>query len=262
MPYWIDKFGLPIGKEDLLQMYEDEIEPYPEVQEALDMLGENYELIVTSNAAREFIEIELEGLEDYFQETFSATSDFMEVKKSPLIYGAVCARMAVKPFEMLHIGDHYHYDYESPLQAGLEALFGPQGRAHRTRGGGRPARGGGADRRMHMKKNTRLILALDVTGRKRAISLARELNGFFDAIKVGYPLILNSGLAIVSEISAFSPVIADLKVADIPNTSRLICDTVLDAGASAVIAQAFPGRDSLLACAKSASARFRPFCGH
>ncbi|HPC89233.1 MAG TPA: orotidine-5'-phosphate decarboxylase [Methanothrix sp.] len=105
-----------------------------------------------------------------------------------------------------------------------------------------------------MKKNTRLILALDVTGRKRAISLARELNGFFDAIKVGYPLILNSGLAIVSEISAFSPVIADLKVADIPNTSRLICDTVLDAGASAVIAQAFPGRDSLLACAKSAEA--------
>jgi len=123
LAYWIDKFGLPIGKEDLLQMYEDEIEPYPEVQEALDMLSENYELIVTSNAAREFIEIELEGLEDYFQETFSATSDFMEVKKSPLIYGAVCAHMAVKPFEMLHIGDHYHYDYESPLQAGLEALF-------------------------------------------------------------------------------------------------------------------------------------------
>lgn len=123
LAYWIDKFGLPIGKEDLLQIYEDEIEPYPEVQEALDMLSENYELIVTSNAAREFIEIELEGLEDYFQETFSATSDFMEVKKSPLIYGAVCARMAVKPFEMLHIGDHYHYDYESPLQAGLEALF-------------------------------------------------------------------------------------------------------------------------------------------
>jgi len=123
LAYWIDKFGLPIGKEDLLQMYEDEIEPYPEVQEALDILSENYELIVTSNAAREFIEIELEGLEDYFQETFSATSDFMEVKKSPLIYGAVCARMAVKPFEMLHIGDHYHYDYESPLQAGLEALF-------------------------------------------------------------------------------------------------------------------------------------------
>jgi len=31
--------------------------------------------------------------------------------------------MNARPFEVLHIGDHYHYDYESPLQAGLDALF-------------------------------------------------------------------------------------------------------------------------------------------
>ncbi len=121
--YWIDKFGLKVGKDELLQMYEDEIEAYPEVQEALEILSENYGLIVTSNAAREFIDIELEELSGYFQEIFSATSDFREVKKSPLIFGAICAQMSVKPFEMLHIGDHYHYDYESPIQAGLDALF-------------------------------------------------------------------------------------------------------------------------------------------
>jgi len=121
--YWIERFGLKVGKDDLLQMYEDEIETYPEVQEVLDLLAENYELVVTSNAAREFIDIELEGLSDYFSETFSATSDFREVKKSPLIYGTVCAHMGAKPFEVLHIGDHYNYDYESPLEAGLDALF-------------------------------------------------------------------------------------------------------------------------------------------
>jgi HAD superfamily hydrolase (TIGR01549 family) len=121
--YWIERFGLKVGKDELLQMYEDEIETYPEVQEVLDHLAESYELVVTSNAAREFIDIELDGLSDYFRETFSATSDFREVKKSPLIYGAVCAHMGAKPFEVLHIGDHYHYDYESPLQAGLDALF-------------------------------------------------------------------------------------------------------------------------------------------
>jgi HAD superfamily hydrolase (TIGR01549 family) len=121
--YWIERFGLKVGKDDLLQMYEDEIETYPEVQEVLDLLAENYELVVTSNAAREFIDIELEGLSDYFSETFSATSDFREVKKSPLIYGTVCAHMDAKPFEVLHIGDHYNYDYESPLEAGLDALF-------------------------------------------------------------------------------------------------------------------------------------------
>ncbi|HNX39624.1 MAG TPA: HAD family hydrolase [Methanothrix sp.] len=123
LAYWIDKFGLKVGKDDLLQMYEDDIEPYPEVEEVLDLLSDRYALVVTSNAAREFIDIELDGLADCFQETFSATSDFREVKKSPLVYGAVCAHMNALPFEVLHIGDHYHYDYESPLQAGLDALF-------------------------------------------------------------------------------------------------------------------------------------------
>jgi HAD superfamily hydrolase (TIGR01549 family) len=123
LKYWIDKFGLEIGKDELLETYEDEIETYPEVQEVLELLAGDYQLVVTSNAAREFIDIELDGLSDYFSETFSATSDFREVKKSPLLYGAVCANLNVKPIEVLHIGDHYNYDYESPLQAGLDALF-------------------------------------------------------------------------------------------------------------------------------------------
>jgi putative hydrolase of the HAD superfamily len=121
--YWIEKFCLKTGKDELLQKYEDEIEAYPEVPEVLELLSDKYDLVVTSNAAREFIDIELEGLTEYFREIFSATSDFREVKKSPLVYGAICAQMDARPFEVLHIGDHYHYDYESPLQAGLDALF-------------------------------------------------------------------------------------------------------------------------------------------
>lgn len=104
-----------------------------------------------------------------------------------------------------------------------------------------------------MKKDTHLILALDVTTRARALSLARGLTDYFDAIKIGYPLILASGLSIVKEISAFFPVIADLKIADTPNTNRLICNAALAAGASGIIAHAFPGKDSLQACAKSAT---------
>ncbi len=103
-----------------------------------------------------------------------------------------------------------------------------------------------------MKRDTRLILALDVTSRDSALSLANSLKDYFDAIKVGYPLILNAGLGIVKELSTFAPVIADLKIADIPNTNRLICEAVLGAGATGIIAHAFPGRDSLQACADSA----------
>jgi putative hydrolase of the HAD superfamily len=35
----------------------------------------------------------------------------------------VCRQLKAKPIEVMHIGDHYSYDYESPLEAGLDALF-------------------------------------------------------------------------------------------------------------------------------------------
>lgn len=103
-----------------------------------------------------------------------------------------------------------------------------------------------------MKKKNSLILALDVLSRDKALELTEQLVDHFDAIKVGYPLILHAGLGIVKEISSISPVIADLKIADTPNTNRLICEAVLGAGADAIIAQAFPGKDSLVACADCA----------
>ena len=121
--YWLKKFQLKDTKEDLLERYLNEIEPYPEVKGALDILSENYALVVTSNAARDFIDVELEGLVEYFADIFSATSDFKTVKKSPLVYQEVCKRMEAKPLEVLHIGDHYTYDYEAPIEAGLDALF-------------------------------------------------------------------------------------------------------------------------------------------
>ncbi len=93
-----------------------------------------------------------------------------------------------------------------------------------------------------------------MTSRDRALFLAEQLQDYFDAIKIGYPLILNAGLEVVKEIAAFGPVLADLKIADIPNTNRLICEAVLGAGASGIIAHAFPGKDSLQACADSAEA--------
>ena len=98
-----------------------------------------------------------------------------------------------------------------------------------------------------------MILALDVTEREEALKIAENVREFVDAIKVGYPLILATGLDIIRELARFAPVIADFKVADIPNTNRLICEQVFKAGADAVIVQGFTGRDSLDACIEVAS---------
>lgn len=93
-----------------------------------------------------------------------------------------------------------------------------------------------------------LLLALDVKGAHEAVRIAEACEGELDAIKIGYPLVLSTGLGIVKELARTGiPVIADFKVADIPNTNSLICEEVFAAGCSGIITHAFCGSDSLLA---------------
>lgn len=100
---------------------------------------------------------------------------------------------------------------------------------------------------------TELILSLDVTDRRRAVAVAESCAPFIDAIKVGYPLALAAGLSIVGDLSGVGlPLIADFKVADIPNTNRLICEAVFSAGFDAVIAHGFVGGDAARACVEVA----------
>jgi orotidine-5'-phosphate decarboxylase len=100
-------------------------------------------------------------------------------------------------------------------------------------------------RSIDMEKHTRLILALDVTDREEAIQISEKISSYVDAIKIGYPLVLATGTDIIGQLSEYAPIIADFKVADIPNTNRLICEQVFKAGADAVIVQGFTGHDSL-----------------
>jgi len=94
-----------------------------------------------------------------------------------------------------------------------------------------------------------LILALDVTERTQALKTARACAPHIDAIKLGYPLVLSCGLAVAGELEALDlPLIADFKVADIPNTNRLIAEQVFDAGFSSIICHGFTGRDAVQAC--------------
>lgn len=100
---------------------------------------------------------------------------------------------------------------------------------------------------------TELILALDVLTRAEALSIAERTSPYLDAIKIGYPLVLGAGMRVVQEIATFGlPLIADFKVADIPNTNRLITEHAFQAGFSAIIAQGFTGSDSVGACVETA----------
>jgi orotidine-5'-phosphate decarboxylase len=100
-----------------------------------------------------------------------------------------------------------------------------------------------------------LILSLDVEDRARALAITGACAPHVDAVKVGYPLVLSSGLSVAGDLLSLGlPLIADFKIADIPNTNELICTLAFQAGFSAVIAHAFPGEDALSACVRVAHA--------
>ncbi|MBE0516113.1 MAG: HAD family hydrolase [Methanophagales archaeon] len=122
--YWLKRFGLEIPCEKLFNEYKGEIRIYEEVEGVLNVLKEEgYELIISSNAATEFIEFQTKPLKKFFSRVFSATSDFREVKKSDDYYARVCELLGVKPQAVVHTGDHWVFDFLNPRKIGINAYY-------------------------------------------------------------------------------------------------------------------------------------------
>src|SRR2546429_3213999 len=106
-----------------------------------------------------------------------------------------------------------------------------------------------------MKIHQRVIVALDVPDPRRASAIAESVRPFVDAVKVGWPLVLAGGLEIVRTLAKSGYVLCDFKIADIPNTNRLIVEQAVDAGASGIICHGFVGEDSVRACVDAAGGK-------
>jgi len=122
--YWFNFFQLDGNWKPLLNRFSQRIKIYPEVLRVLKDLSSHYRLIIISNAAREFIDIEVEvaELRGYFSRIFSATSDFGQVKKTAEFYGRICQILLIGSQEMVHVGDHWEFDYLVPKGLGIQAL--------------------------------------------------------------------------------------------------------------------------------------------
>jgi len=103
-----------------------------------------------------------------------------------------------------------------------------------------------------MNGKKRLIVAMDMKDENVALELAEKLKDHVYGYKVNYPLALSCGMEIVEKLSAINPVICDFKVADIPNTNRLIVEEVFGRGAKGVIVHGFVGRDAVKTCVDTA----------
>lgn len=100
------------------------------------------------------------------------------------------------------------------------------------------------------KINNRVILALDVTDVDRAIDIATKTSEYVDAIKVGLPLALTTGLCIIDKIRKHtdSPVIADIKIGDIPEIAAELARTCFDMGFDAITVHGFVGPTAIEDC--------------
>src|SRR3989442_8130219 len=103
-----------------------------------------------------------------------------------------------------------------------------------------------------MRRDSRLILALDVRDAGTALRLVKECRGTADAVKVGWPLTLSAGPQMLSRIAAEADVICDFKIADIPPIAGTITAAAFALGAKGVICHGFAGEDSVRACVEAA----------
>ena len=123
--YWLDVLDLDVSWQHLLSRHVNLLRPYPEVPGVVQRLHDSYNLIITSNAAREFIDIEMDalGFDTLFQQIFSAVSDFGRTKKHPDVYREICSRLDVAPGDIVHVGDSYAFDYLAPQEVGITTFY-------------------------------------------------------------------------------------------------------------------------------------------
>ncbi|HDO19376.1 MAG TPA: HAD family hydrolase [Thermoplasmatales archaeon] len=123
--YWFNRFNINYSWHKLMENYSFAIELYPDVISTLEYLRDKYELIVISNARKEFIQIQMDktGLNGFFNRVFSSVSDFSMVKKNSQVYEEVCSILQIRKNQMIHIGDDYRFDYEVPRSVGINSIY-------------------------------------------------------------------------------------------------------------------------------------------
>src|SRR5256885_16693248 len=109
-----------------------------------------------------------------------------------------------------------------------------------------------------MRLGHRVSLARDVPASSRARSIARAVKSDVDAIKVGWAPLLSGGTELIRELAGLGYLLADMRTAEIPNTTRPIVEQVAALGASGIVTQGFVGEDSVRA-AVDAAGRARGF---
>jgi len=123
--YWFKRYQLPGDWRQLLHQHKASIDVFSDAATILPRLAQQFPLVISSNAKREFVDIELKELNihNYFTHIFSSTSDFHTVKKVTEFYLMICEKLHLPPEDIIHVGDSKRFDYDAPRAAGITAYY-------------------------------------------------------------------------------------------------------------------------------------------
>ena len=103
-----------------------------------------------------------------------------------------------------------------------------------------------------MEPRERLIFALDVPSRDKALTLVDRLAGHVGCFKIGLELFIAAGPDLVREVTARAPVFLDLKLHDIPATVSRAATVAGQLGARYLTVHADEGGQALAAAVEAA----------
>jgi orotidine-5'-phosphate decarboxylase len=107
-------------------------------------------------------------------------------------------------------------------------------------------------RRKKLKVRDRLIVSLDVPGKREVISLCSKISGKVSTLKVGLELIYSSGPEIVRTVKSFGyRVMLDAKLFDIPNTVAGALKAIGKLDVNMITIHTLGGRDMLSGAVKA-----------
>ncbi|MHC1567956.1 MAG: HAD family hydrolase [Candidatus Syntropharchaeia archaeon] len=121
--YWFRLLDLEEDVSEVLNRVKNRVNVFSDALDTIEKLYQRHDLIVVSNAPREFIEVGLNRIKHRFTRIFSCTSDFGMVKKSEEAYLRICREIGVPPKDIIHVGDHPEFDYEIPRRIGIRAFL-------------------------------------------------------------------------------------------------------------------------------------------
>ncbi|RLE50370.1 MAG: hypothetical protein DRJ31_01590 [Candidatus Methanomethylicota archaeon] len=122
--YWFTKFKLSKPYTQVLESIKHKVEVFQDAVETINKLCGKYDLIITTNASKVFIDVELQVINiNCFKKIFSCVSDYNLPRKTKEFYLSICKELSISPCEMLHVGDDEKYDYQVPRDIGINAFL-------------------------------------------------------------------------------------------------------------------------------------------